>query len=46
MSEGKLQEPDKYITKDVGKRFDIAPDPKQQAAGKVAPGTGQGGKGN
>ena len=42
----KLIDPKEFIAKDVGKRFDIAPDPQQKKAGKVAPGTGQGGQGN
>ena len=44
MGHQKLVEPDKFIHKDAGKRFDVAPDPKTKAKPPIA-GHGQGGKG-
>ena len=45
MGHQKLVEPEKFIMKDSGKRFDVAPDPKTRIKPPVA-GHGQGGKGN
>jgi len=45
MSHAKLIEPEQFIVKDSGKRFDIAPDPKTRIKA-VVKGHGQGGKGN
>ena len=45
MGHQKLVEPDKFITKDAGKQFAVAPDPKTKAPAPKG-GHGQGGKGN
>ncbi len=41
----KLVDKEEFITKDSGKRFDVAPDPKTKAPAPNA-GHGQGGKGH
>lgn len=45
MGDGKLVEPDRYIRKDSGKRFDVPPDPRTRTKAPKG-GHGQGGKGN
>lgn len=45
MGHQKLVEPEKFIMKDSGKRFDVAPDPRTKAPAPKG-GHGQGGKGH